>query len=369
MFQLLKPILVLLSLFIALTCASSTIDVFAAGDEGVLQYRIPALVRTGRGTLLAFAEARTDPSTDCGYKWLVVRRSVDDGMTWGKSISVAGESCLDCASGNPQAVFYPQTGATLVTYGVKRLSKGRNSCSPGDGVFVVDDGGSDGLSWGEPRNISFSLGSVFGGVVPGPGAGVVTSANSPTPGRIIFSGSSGAYDHDIVYFSDTGGLTWEISSTPLLSMDESCPTELANGTLYITMRNAHANACDCQAYSLSYDAGLTWTVPISYDDALISPECEAAVITYNGTLYFSNPASTSERANITVRRRLPGDAQWQAGTYLVAPGLTWGGYSSMAIGVPPLMADAAGAPAGGILFERNNSAVDVISFSLFPLTF
>lgn len=343
--------------------APAAVDVFVAGDEpGVQQYRIPALVVTGRGTLLAFSEARTDGATDCAYKWLVVRRSADNGATWSASVAVAGRSDTGSASGNPQAVFHAPSGSVVVTYGVKLLPGG---CSPGDGVFVVDDGGSDGLAWGAPRNISGFLGELWGGVVPGPGAGIVTSARSPRPGRIVFSGSSGAYNRDVVFFSDNGGLTWAASKTVLLAMDESAPAELADGSLYLSMRNADANrSCDCQAYSTSADAGETWSTPISYDPTLISPQCEASVLAFGGSLYFANPASTTARRDTTIRRTVPQGPPnaWESETFLVQPGLVWGGYTSM--GLLALQNETV----GGILFERNNSAALVISFMLFPLS-
>jgi sialidase-1 len=350
---------------------TSAVNVFVSGDEiseGIKQYRIPALVRTPKGTLLAFAEARTHPETDCGYKWLVVRRSVDEGASWSSSIDVTDRSQAAQAAGNPMAVYVPATGRVLVTYGVRNLPA--QYCSPGDGVFVVDDGGTDGLSWSVPRNISHYLAPMFGGVVPGPGAGIVLELG-PYSGRIVFSGSSGIYTHDIVYYSDDNGYSWRISAPPLVQMDESSVVQLANGSLMITLRNAVNNGCNCQAYSISSDAGATWG-GIQYDAVLTSPECEASVMRYNQHVYFANPTAIDTRANITIRRSLPNSITWQPAAYVVAPGLTWGAYTSMAQGVVARDAGT-GAEFGGIVFERNvtiaGNDTDVISFALFPLEF
>jgi len=137
--------------------------------------------------------------------------------------------------------------------------------------------------------------------------------------------------------------------------------------VYLSMRNAHANAsCACAAYALSTDGGETFG-PIRYDPTLISPECEASVAVYDGALYFANTASKTRRQDITIRRTAPGAAPtaWEA-ALLVAPGLTWGGYSSLA--PTPIAAGL-----GGILFERNitDGTPDgcVISFAQFPLLF
>src|SRR5262245_52484225 len=48
---------------------------------GYKQFRIPALVTTTQGTLLAFAEMRVNEDDD--PKTLVFRRSTDNGATWG----------------------------------------------------------------------------------------------------------------------------------------------------------------------------------------------------------------------------------------------------------------------------------------------
>src|SRR4051794_33168927 len=50
----------------------------ASQDPGYSCYRIPAIVRTLRGTLLAFAEGRKDNCGDAGDIDIVVKRSTDD---------------------------------------------------------------------------------------------------------------------------------------------------------------------------------------------------------------------------------------------------------------------------------------------------
>jgi len=74
---------------------SATYTVFNRGDNVSLPsslnqsigcFRIPSLVRTQKGTLLAFAEARVNGCRpDVGFnRPLVVRSSTDDGATWGE---------------------------------------------------------------------------------------------------------------------------------------------------------------------------------------------------------------------------------------------------------------------------------------------
>lgn len=59
--------------------------VFSAGEGGYYCFRIPALLFTDRGTLLAFAEGRGQQSGSCadhGDVHIVVKRSSDSGKTW-----------------------------------------------------------------------------------------------------------------------------------------------------------------------------------------------------------------------------------------------------------------------------------------------
>jgi sialidase-1 len=357
-----------LSAIIVAVVNAVPVDVFVAGD-GAPQYRIPALVRTGNGTLVAFAEARTEPSTDCGYKWIVARRSVDFGVTWGPLIDVVGREWTGWATGNVQPAWHQSSGRIVLTVGSKDLHAEGRGCQPGTAVFAVDDGGSDGAEWGPARNISADLSAAKGGptLVPGPGSGVVLLITHP--GRIVAVGvAGGAYSFDAVYWSDDAGLSWTASSHELgTGMDEANIAELSDGRLYLTMRNPDQTSCDCQAYSLSSDGGQSWG-PILYDPILISPACEASVATFGGALYFANSASTTARANLTIRRTLPDAAptDWLTTTHVVAHGITWGGYSSMA-------RDAVTTNTGGILFERNITANtpdgNVISYDNFPLDF
>lgn len=59
------------------------VDVFRAGVGGFHSYRIPALLTTANGSLLAFAEARRDDRGDPGNGDidLVLSRSSDQGRS------------------------------------------------------------------------------------------------------------------------------------------------------------------------------------------------------------------------------------------------------------------------------------------------
>jgi sialidase-1 len=58
-------------------------DLFEANMGGYAHYRIPGLVLTTRGTLLAYCEARKSPKGDWGTIDILMCRSTDGGRTWG----------------------------------------------------------------------------------------------------------------------------------------------------------------------------------------------------------------------------------------------------------------------------------------------
>lgn len=344
--------------------ALNIVDVFVGNGKPVPQYRIPALVVTGKGTLLAFAEARYHPETDCGYKYLVVRRSEDQGVTWSGDLIVAGFSASNStATGNPMVVYHAPSSKVVMVYAVQNLPSGL--CSPSDAVFAIDDGGSDGLQWGQPRNITAQLGPIAGHTVPGPGAGaVLSSASGNYAGRIVMSGTHGVYGQDIVFYSDDAGQSWTPSTSTFGGMDESATVELVDGSVLINMRNDHQNAsCDCRGFAVSSDHGATFSEPVQYDPTLIEPVCQGSIMRIGKSVYFANPASKTSRSNITVRRGtgLPGG--WSANTFSVLPGAAWGGYTSI---TGPI--DAANS-LGGIVFEHENATNTLISFAAFPLDF
>jgi len=68
--------------------------VWTSDTEGYACVKIPSLLRTHNGTLLAFAEARTGTCSDFAQTDLIYRRSTDGGQTWSvtkKMVNVDGD--------------------------------------------------------------------------------------------------------------------------------------------------------------------------------------------------------------------------------------------------------------------------------------
>ena len=75
------------------------VTVFTEGEAGYAGFRIPVVIRTDDGALIAFAEARRHDKRDSGDIDLVMRRSEDDGRTWGPITTVWDDGGNTC--GNP----------------------------------------------------------------------------------------------------------------------------------------------------------------------------------------------------------------------------------------------------------------------------
>src|SRR5262245_52804347 len=87
------------------------IDVFTAGAEGYHTYRIPALVVTKGGTLLAICEGRKTGRGDHGDVDLVQKRSTDGGKNWGPLELIHEEGGTEKVTiGNPCPVVDQDTG-------------------------------------------------------------------------------------------------------------------------------------------------------------------------------------------------------------------------------------------------------------------
>merc|ERR550537_1992449 len=97
---------------------------------------------------------------------------------------------------------------------------------------------------------------------------------------------------------------------------------------------------------------MTWG-SITFDPVLVGPVCQGSLATMDGHLYFSNPASTRSRSELTVRRSDDGGVTWSR-SLVIQPNKS-SGYSS-------LVADGA---VGGILYEHGACE---IGFESFPLS-
>jgi sialidase-1 len=83
-------------------------DVFVSSLEGYHTFRIPVLLVTRDGTLLAFCEGRKTSRADLGNNDLLLKRSTDGGRIWDRLQLVYEEG--ERTIGNPTALVDQETG-------------------------------------------------------------------------------------------------------------------------------------------------------------------------------------------------------------------------------------------------------------------
>jgi sialidase-1 len=90
----------------------SQVEVFRSGEDGYHTYRIPALIVSKKGTLLAFCEGRKNGAGDAGNIDLLLKRSFDNRRTWSAAQLIAdfGEDTI----GNPAPVVDRGTSAIVL---------------------------------------------------------------------------------------------------------------------------------------------------------------------------------------------------------------------------------------------------------------
>jgi sialidase-1 len=291
-------------------------------------FRIPSIISTPTA-LLAFAEARIDKCDDCVKNAIALRRSIDSGATWQSIQFPVPATPSDPADpdsaigGNPAAVYDSATKTVVLHFcrGQTTTSKGKKTCSPAKSNWQVTST-DDGLTWNKPVDISHFFGK-WAGIQPGPGTGIKLQYNKLHPGRLVFAGHFGVYDTVVVWYSDDGGQTYEVSNTTFSDMDEVQPAETNTGDVLVAMRNKlshdkQAGRCFCKAFANSSDGGASFG-GIYYEKELISPVCEAGFSNIAGSLYFSNPANKLIRNDLTIRRSTDNGATWDS-SVLVADG-------------------------------------------------
>ena len=93
------------------TESSKPVVVWHQTDPGYAIFRIPAVIVTQKGTVLAFAEGR-EGQEDSGDIDLLVKRSSDNGKTWSEQSVVWSDGGNTC--GNPCPVIDQTTGRIIL---------------------------------------------------------------------------------------------------------------------------------------------------------------------------------------------------------------------------------------------------------------
>ncbi|WP_446035273.1 exo-alpha-sialidase [Streptomyces olivaceus] len=348
----------------------------AARDPGGYAcFRIPAVVRTADGTLLAFAEGRVLDCGDAGDIDIVLKRSTDGGRTWGP-LQVVDDGGGD-THGNPAPVVDRATGRVLLleTYNAGRTDAANCAvpCARTPHLQYSDD---DGRTWSAPRDLGpeirppgwnswYATGPVHG----------VQLTGGAHPGRLVVGVNAESWDggrltanHAALVVSDDGGAHWKVGATDTWPVaadgtfrqkpSELTLAERADGALLVSGREEQGTDLGHRTQALSRDGGDSFTAPFRALPDLYAPQVQGAVLRLGDRLLLSAPADPDRRRTMTVRSSYDGGATWEGADRGAVVTRDWSGYSDL---VP---VDDGGTV--GLLYEAGTAdARDEIRFARF----
>lgn len=314
---------------------------FVSGTSGYHTFRIPALLTAQDGSVLAFAEGRVNGGGDAGDIDLVLRRSADGGRTW-LPLQVVQQEGIETI-GNPAPVLDRDTGRVWLLF-----------CRNNDRVFEThsDD---HGVTWSARRELTSTVKRAdWGWYATGPVHGIQLR-RGPRAGRLVIP-----CDHNTttnfahVVYSDDHGANWYIGGSVAgvggMRPNECAVVELTDGRLALNIRDQNGGG-DRRIVAYSSDGGGSFGTPF-HDDELIDPRVQGSILRLEATdqgdgrdwILFSNPASTTDRVQMTIRSSFDETRSWPVARTL------WTG--------PSAYSDLAVAGDGGVLclFEGGISA-------------
>jgi len=324
------------------------VGVRRGGDDGVAAFRIPGLVTTNAGTLLGVYDARYNSSVDLQeHVDIGLSRSTNGGKTWEKMrIPMAfgqyeGLPKGQNGVGDPSILVDKQTGTIWIvaawTHGMGNRRAWFNSL-PGMTIhetaqLMMVRSDDDGKTWSAPINVTSQVKDPsWRFLLQGPGRGI-----SMNDGTLVFPTQyidPQGLPHAGIMCSKDHGSTWTISAPARDNTTEAQVAEVTPGVLMLNMRD---NRGGSRAVSITSDYGKTWTEHPSNRSALQEPVCMASLIkveaidniTGKDLLLFSNPNTTKDRKNMTIKASFDGGLTWKESNQLLLDEDYGWGYSCL----------------------------------------
>ncbi|MFF3328060.1 exo-alpha-sialidase [Streptomyces sp. NPDC002888] len=346
----------------------------ASQDPGYACFRIPAIVRTNDGTLLAFAEGRVLNCGDAADIDIVLKRSTDGGRTWGP-LQVVDEGGGD-THGNPAPVVDRETGRILLaeTYNTGRTDSA--GCQvPCDRTPHLRHSDDDGATWSEPRDLSDEIlpGNWNSWYATGPVHGIQLTRGRHA-GRLVFGVNTETWDgnrvsanHAALIVSDDGGDHWKVGATdswPIAAdgvfrqkPSEVTLTERADGSVLVSGREQDGTDLGHRTQAVSRDGGDSFAAPFQDLPDLYTPQVQGSMLRLGDRILLACPGDPDRRRTMMIRSSYDGGRTWDSVDRGTVVTTDWSGYSDLV---------HIGGDAVGLLYEGGAvDARDEIRFARF----
>ncbi|MGY0057238.1 exo-alpha-sialidase [Streptomyces sp. LZ34] len=322
-------------------------------DSGYSCFRIPAIVKSKDGTLLAFAEGRVDNCGDAGDIDLVLKRSTDGGRTW-SPLQVINKGAGD-THGNPAPIVDQRTGRILLASTYNTGRDDAQGCDvPCDRTPHLQYSDDDGATWSTPRDLSDSLlpASWNSWYATGPVHGIQLT-HGRHRGRLLFTVNTESHDgtritanHAALAYSDDGGDTWRIGavdSWPVAAdgtfrqkPSEMTLVEREDGSVYVNGREQDGTDLGHRDFAVSRDGGESFTGPFRTIPDLYTPQVQGSILRLRSEdrdgysrLLFAAPADPDRRRTMMVRSSWNEGRGWDGVDRGKVVTTDWSGYSDM----------------------------------------
>lgn len=280
-------------------------------NDSIACYRIPSLVTTPNGDVLAAIDERIPSCNDLRGSDdinIVLRRSTDNGKTW-LPIETVVDFPLGKSASDASMIVDQMTNEIFMFYNFMNLDTEKDIY-----YLHVIKSSDNGKTWSKPEDITEQITKPewhkdFKFITSG--RGIQTRGGKLL--HCMVNLNSGLH----IFGSDDHGKTWFFMDTPIMPADESKIVELEDGRWMI---NARANDKKGVRYvHISSDEGKTWTT--EPEPQLNDPGCNASIIRYTSTkdgykknrILFANANSVNDRTNLTVRVSYDEGKNWSDG--------------------------------------------------------
>jgi len=337
------------------------VPMFESATDGYALYRIPGLIVTAKGTVLAYCEARRTGKSDWDTIDIMLRRSTDGGKTFSPRQRIADVPGPHIK--NPVALAQKLAEPTDITYNNAVGFADRDGsvhflfCLEYSRCFYIrsDD---DGRTFSKPVEITgtfekFRSDYDWKVLATGPAHGIQLRTGRLVVPIWLSTGTGGHAHRPSVtspIYRDDHGRTWKAGDVAVPNTDEwinpneTVIVELADGRVMLNVRSESLK--HRRLVTVSPDGSTGWAAP-KFDDALLEPICMASIVRFSAQpdgdknrILFANPHNLSrldgkdeegksrDRKNISIKVSYDEGQTWEVNKVLEP---SYSAYSDLAV--------------------------------------